>query len=186
MRIKNYMIPVVITALAVSILVSGGHPKEYIDAITRPSDNTATILLKGIKNVVVKDYFNHFGSSPDYKDFSKIDWSRDIESLLQQSGLKTANYHEADGLILLNIELATNKETELAAVNLRLSFVETLKIKRATPKYYFTGARLYNCTTWQASKTLLIHGNDLKTEVQKHVRNMVGNFCRIYIIANGI
>lgn len=186
MRTKHYILPAVITALAVSIFVSGGPPKEYIDAITRPSENTATLLLKGIKNVVVNDRFRHFGSSPDYKDFLKIDWSKDIESILQESGLETANYHEADGLILLNIELTTNKETKFVAVSLRLSFVETLKIKRAHPAYYFTGSRLYNCTTWQSSKTLILHGNDLKTEVQKHVQNMVGNFCRIYIIANGI
>lgn len=180
MRIKYYIVPAVITALAVSIFVSGRPAKEYIDAITRPSPEGAVPLLVGIKRVTIKDEVLQHGNPSDYKGLSKIEWSKEIESQLQKSGLKTVYYHDADGLIMLDIELATKKETEFVAVSLRLSFAETLKIERAHPEYYFTGSRLYNCTIWQASKTLLLHSNDLKTEVQKHVRNMVGHLCNTF------
>ena len=183
MRVKNYIILAVINVLAISMFVSGTFSTESIDAITRPSPAAAVPLLAGIKRVTVNDYVHHHGYSYEYKDLSKIDWSKNIESQLKKSGLKIINSNDADGLVSLNIELAKNKETELVAVSLRLSFAETLQIKRVPPEYYYTIGHRYNCTTWQASKTLILHMNDLNTEVQKHVRDMVGKFCRIYEIS---
>jgi hypothetical protein len=179
MRVKKYIILAVITILAISIFVSGTSSTEPIDAITRPSPEAAIPLLAGIKRVTVNDYVHHHGYSHEYKDLSKIDWSKNIESQLKKSGLKIINSNDADALVSLNIELAKNKETELVAVSLRLSFSETIKIKRVPPEYYYTIGHRYNCTTWQASKTLILHMNDLNTEVQKHVRNIVGKFCSV-------
>lgn len=178
MRVKKYIIPAAITIFTISIFVSGTSPSESIDAITRPSPEAAVPLLTGIKKITVYDYVRHHGSTYEYKDLSKIDWSKNIESQLMKSGLKIVYDDTADGLVSLNIELVKNKETELVAVSLRLSFAETIKIKRVPPEYYHTSGYRYNCTTWQASKTLILHMNDLNTEVHKHVRNIVEEFCR--------
>lgn len=183
MRMKNYIILVVIAVLSVSMFVLVRPLAATIDAITRPSDDTAVLLLTGIKNVIVVSNVHHHGDKSDYEDFSKIDWYKGIVYQLQKNGLKIANLEPADGMVVLDIHLATNKETEFVAVNLRLSFLEELKMKRIPLKTLSEWS--HPCITWQSSHTLMLHRNNLDIEVRKRVQNMVWHFCRIYREAIG-
>lgn len=180
MRVKNYMIFAVITVLAISTFVSGRFT-AFIHAVTRPSPDTAAALMIGIDEVFVYRKFHFHGDKSSYKDvyndLNKIDWREDIESQLKKSGLKIEQQEYADGLVLLDIDLAASKETEFVAVNLRLSFVEEFQLDRIPIK----GSRewRFNFTTFQSCKTLILHRNDLQNEVQNCVWNMVGDFCRV-------
>jgi len=186
MRIKNYIILAVITVLAISILVLGTSPTESVDAITRSSEDVAASPLMGIKQVWVFGQFRPHGDPSVYKDLSKIRWDKDIESQLKKSGLKIVRRepsdgivpYDADGVVLLDIELATSEATEFAAVNLNLSFVESFQLERIPIKRYREWS--HNCITWQKSKTLILHKNDLQNGIQKLVRNMGAYFCRTY------
>jgi hypothetical protein len=151
--------------------------------MARPSDDTAVVLLKGIKQVRVYHTLHFYGDKSGYEDFSKIRWDKEIENQLKENGLKIVKREAADGMVLLDIELATNKATEFVAINLRLSFVEELKIERMP-----TDLRdwPFNCITWQKTATLILNKNDLNTEVRKRVRNMGWHFCRVYLEGNDI
>jgi len=187
MRIKKYIILAVITALAISIFVLGRPPTESVDAITRSTEDIAASPLMGIKQVWVFGQFRPHGDPSGYEDLSKTSWFEGIESQLKKSGLKIVHRepadgivsYDADGVVLLDIELATSKATEFAAVNLNLSFVEGLKLERIPIKRYRELS--HNCITWQKSKALILHRNDLQNEIQKIVLNMSAYFCRTYL-----
>jgi hypothetical protein len=180
MRARNYIIFAVIIVLAITTFVSGRFT-AFIHAVTRPSPDTAAALMIGIDQVYVYRKFHLHGDRFDhketYKNLYKIDWCKDIESKLENSGLKIVQQEYADGLVLLDIDLAKSKETEFVAVNLRLSFVEVFQLDRIPIKGSHEWR--FNCTTYQSCKTLILHRNDLQNEVQNHVRDMVGNFCRV-------
>ena len=177
MRFKNYIILAVIIVLAITTFVSGRFT-AFIHAVTRPSPDTAAALLIGIDQVYVYRKFHLHGDRSDhkelYKDLYKIDWCKDIENQLKKSGLKIVQQKYADGLVLLDIDLAKSNETEFVAVNLRLSFVELFQLDRIPIKGSHEWR--FNCTTYQSCKTLILHSNDLQNEVQNSVRDMVGNF----------
>lgn len=187
MRVKNYIILAVIIVLAISMFVSGTSSTESIDAITRSSEDIAVSPLMGIKQVWVFGQFRPHGDPSGYKHLSKIRWDKDFESQLKKSGLKIVRRdpsdgivpYDADGVVLLDIELATSEATEFAAVNLNLSFVEGLQLERIPIKRYCE--RSHDCITWQKSKTLILHKNDLQNGIQKLVRNMGAYFCRTYL-----
>jgi hypothetical protein len=181
MQVKYYIIPAAITVLAISIFVSGTSLTESIDAITRPSPDTAAALMIGIDKVFVYRKFHFHGDKSGYKDVHKnlikVNWREDIENQLKKSGLKIEQQEYPDGMVLIDIDLAASKTTEFIAVNLRLSFVEGFQLDRIPIKG--SHERRFNCTTYQSCKTLILHRNELNSEVQKHVQDMVGNFCRV-------
>jgi hypothetical protein len=181
MRVKKFIILAVIVLLPISTFVSGRYT-AFIHAMTRPSPDTAAALLIGIDKVFVYRKFHLHGDRSDhkelYKDLYKIDWCKDIESQLKKSGLKIEQEEYADGLVLLDIDLAKSKATEFVAVNLRLSFVEALHLDRIPIKG--SSEWRFNFITWQSSKALILHRNDLQNEVQNSVQIMVGYFCSVF------
>ena len=178
MRVKNYIIPVATTVLAISIFVSGTSPSESIDALTRASEDTATSPLMGIKKIRLGFQVFSYGDKSVYENLPKFNWFQHTKSQMEQIGLKIVDRENADGLVLLDIQLGTNKATEFVAVNLTLSFIESFYLERLTTKR--EREMKHNAVTLQKSRTFIIHKNDLRDEVPKLVRNMFGFFCRTY------
>lgn len=179
MRVKNYLILAVITILASSIFVSGTSSTESIDALTRSSEDTATSPLMGIKKIRIGCQVFRYGDKSVYENLPKFNWFVDTESQLKKIGLKIAHREPADGLVLLDIHLATSKATEFVAVNLTLSFIESFHLERIPIKR--DGEVKHDAVTLQKSRTFIIHRNELRDEVPKLAQNMFAFFRRTYL-----
>ncbi len=179
MRVKYYIIPAAITVLAISIFVSGTSSTESIDALTRSSEDTATSPLMGIKKIRIGSQIFSYGDKSVYEDLLKFNRSEDTESEMEKIGLEIVDWGPAaDGLVLLDIQLAASKATEFVAVNLTLSFIESIHLERIPIK----GGRnvKHGVVTLQKSRTFIIHRNELRDEVPKLAQKMFAFFRRAY------
>jgi hypothetical protein len=179
MRVKNYVIPVAITVLAISIFVSGTSPSESIDALTRSSEDTATSPLMGIKKIRLGCQVLRYGDKSVYESLPKFNWFEDTESEMEKIGLEIADRGPSDGLVLLDIQLAANKATEFVAVNLTLSFIESFHLQRIPIKR--NSDVKHGAVTLQKSRTFILHRNDLRDEIPKLAQNMFAFFRRSYL-----
>jgi hypothetical protein len=179
MRVKNYIIPAVIIVLAISMFVSGTSSTESIDALTRSSEDTATSPLIRIKKIRLGCQVLRYGDKSVYESLPKFNRLEDTESKMKKIGLKIVDRGPADGLVLLDIQLATSKATEFVAVNLTLSFIESFHLERI-PIKKGSDAK-HGAVTLQKSRTFIIHRNELWDEIQKLAQNMFAFFRRAYL-----
>lgn len=180
MRVKKYIIPATITVLAISMFVSGTSSSESIDALTRSSEDTATSPLMGIKKIRLGCQVLRYGDKSVYENLPKFNWFEDTESEMEKIGLEIVDRGPAaDGLVLLDIQLAASKATEFVAVNLTLSFIESFHLERIPIK---RGRDVkHNAVTLQKSRTFIIHRNALWNEVPKLAQKMFAFFRRAHL-----
>lgn len=177
MKVKKYLcLAAAVTISACAIMFGRIGIDPDIDAITRPSDDSAVILLLGVKSVSVS-VLVHSNVRSYYEVLWRKNLSSGISKQLKEAGVDV-KYSREDAKILVDIQLATRKETEFVAANISVSFVERMPLERIPPrvvKDYPVGG-----TTWQSRLTLLLHKNEISKEVPKCLRSMVGHFCRVF------
>jgi hypothetical protein len=175
MKVKKYTCLVAAVIISMyAVVLSQGYPN--IDALTRPSDDSANILLLGIKSVWV-DTLIHSNVRSYKGGLSSIDLDDSVIKQLSKAGVVVTSDAAYDARFLVDIQLAKRKETEFVAANISVSFTERVPLERIPPR--FKGFLLWG-TTWQSRKTLILHNNEISKEVPKCLRSMVGHFCRVF------
>jgi len=173
MKVKKYLCLVAAVTISICAIVSG---RIYIDALTRPSDDSANILLLGIKSVWV-DTLIHSNVRSYNGGLSSRNLDASVIEQLNKAGVVVTSDAAYDARFLVDIQLAKRKETEFVAANISVSFFERVSLKRIQQR--FKGFPLWG-TTWQSRKTLILHNDEISEEVPKYLGYMVGHFCRIF------
>jgi hypothetical protein len=142
-----------------------------VDALTRPSEETASMLLSKVKSVWVEIEIRSNVRSY-YEQLSNENLSVDIAKQLDEYTDVVVKKRYADGDILVDIQLKGNEDTEYVAVSIAVSFAESVELERFDG-WYFTGI------TWQSRRTLLIHKSEISEEVPKNIRYLVDHLCKL-------
>ena len=181
MKMKKYLFISAAVTMSVCAVVFSRSDKS-IDAWTRPTPMAALNVLYGVKRVSVYVQIRANGSyNFDYKGvLSSNNLSGSISKQLkeQTNGVLLESDTGADGRIRAAIQITTREETEFAAANISVSFVERMPSDRIPPRVA-NDFNIYG-TTWQSRATLLVHKDEVSEEVPRCLRLLVGNFCRIF------
>lgn len=181
MKLKKYLLISAAVIMSVCAVVLSRSDKS-IDAWTRPTPMTAARVLSGVKRISVYVEIRANGSyNFDYKgELSRKNLSSSIRQQLKEetNGALLKSDTGADGRIRAEIQITTREETEFAAANISVSFVERMSKDRIEPRV----VKDFNIdgTTWQSRATLLVHKDEVSEEVEKCVRVLVGHFCWIF------
>jgi hypothetical protein len=176
MKAKKYLcITAVVTISVCAVVLSRNYP--IVDAITRPSDDTTSMLLKGINSFWVDMVVR------PTKVFSNYEISsRDLESIiskqLKEAGVVLTGPGKADVHFLAEIQTKTREGTDFVAVNISVSLNEGVPLERIHPRLF--QSYIIMGTTWQSRMTLLLHKSEISKEVPKCLRLLVGHFCHVF------
>ena len=181
MKVKKYLFISAAVTMSVCAVVLSRSDKS-IDAWTRPTPMTAARVLSGVKRVSV--YVGIRANGVSYLDYKGVLSSNNLSSSIskqlkeQTNGVLLKSDTGADGRIRAEIQITTREETEFAAANLSVSFVERMSKDRNEPRV----VKDFNIdgTTWQSRATLLVHKDELSEELENCVRVLVGQFCWIF------
>jgi hypothetical protein len=183
MKAKKYLCLATAVSISVCTVVFGRiRFDDSIDALTRPSPESALILLYGIKSISVDLEIRVNGSY--YSDYNRILshkylFTEVTKQLKEETNVVLLKSDvAADGCIWADIQLTTREETEFVAANISVSFVERMPLKRIPPRVV-SDFRFYG-TTWQSRATLLVHKDKLSEEIPKCLRLLVHRFCLIF------
>ncbi|MHC4537657.1 MAG: hypothetical protein ACYS6K_27300 [Planctomycetota bacterium] len=176
MKVKKYLFISAAVTMSICAVVLSRSDKS-IDAWTRPTPMAAIKALYGVYSVSVYVEIRANGSyDSDYKGvLSRYNLSSSIRQQLKEETNVVLLESDscADGRIWAEIQITTREETEFAAANITVSFVDRIE-SCVVKDFHLDG------TTWQSQATLLVHKDELSEEVSKCVRVLVGNFCRIF------
>ena len=181
MKVKKYLFILAAVSISVCSVVLSRIDND-IDALTRPTEGTAFKVLYGVNSVSVNVEIRANGSS--YSDDKGVLSRYNLTSSIRQQLKEQTNVvllesnTGADGRIWADIQITTREETEFAAANISVSFVERMPKDRIPPRVV-KDFNIYG-TTWQSRATLLVHKDELSEEVEKCVRVLVGHFCWIF------
>jgi hypothetical protein len=173
MKVKKYLCITAIVTISVCTVVFGlpfFTDNTIVDALTRPSEETASMLLGGVKSVWVEIEIRSNVRS-NYEQLSSKNLSTEIEKQLKEKTDVVINGSWPYCRILADIQLKGKKETEFVAADISVSFAEQVRPERFS-EYYFPGI------TWQSRKTLLIRRDEVSEEVPKHLGYLVMHLCR--------
>ena len=173
MKVKKYLCIMAVVTVSVCAIVSG---RIYIDALTRPSDDSANILLSGVKSVWA-DTLIHSNVRSYNGGLSSRDLDASVIEQLNKAGVVVTNDAAYEARFLVDIQLAKRKETEFVAANISVSFTERVPLERIQQR--LKDFPIWG-TTWQSRKTLILHNKEISEEVPKYLRYMVGHFCRVF------
>jgi hypothetical protein len=177
MKVKKYLWISAAVTISVCAVVFSRSDKS-IDAWTRPTPMTAFKALYGVNSVSL--YVEIRANGSYYSDYKKgVLSSNNLSSSIRKQLKEQTNVvllssnSSADGHIWADIQITTREETEFAAANITVSFVEQIPPK-VVNDFNIDG------TTWQSRATLLVHKDELGEEVEKCVRILGGRFCGIF------
>lgn len=175
MKVKKYLCLAAAVTISICAVVFGFSPFLFdhiiVDALTRPSEETAAMLLSGIQYVWVEIEIR--SNVPSYyEQLSSKNLSAEIAKQLEENTDILIYREYADGDILVDIQLKGRKETEFVAVSIAVSFAERVELERFD-SWYFTGI------TWQSRRTLLVHKNKIMEEVPKNLQYLVRHLCTL-------
>jgi hypothetical protein len=176
MKVKKYLFLAAAVSISIcAVVLSRGYPN--IDAITRPSPDTAVILLYGIKSIWVDVEIRANGSyCSKYKGtLSHKNLLTEVTRQLKKANVLLKSETDADGSIWVDIQITTREETQFVAANISVAFAERMPLKRKPMWPTPTVSHFYG-TTWQSRATLLVHKDKLSEEVQKCVQYLVRDF----------
>jgi hypothetical protein len=181
MKVKKYLFISAAVTMSICAVVLSRSDKS-IDAWTRPTPMTAFKALYGVNSVSVYVEIRANGSCnlDDKGVLSRYNLSSSIRKQLKEETnvVLTNSGSGADGHIRADIQITTREETEFAAANITVSFVERMPKDRIPPRV--VNDFIIDGTTWQSRATLLVRKDELSEEVEKCVRFMVGRFCWIF------
>jgi hypothetical protein len=170
MKVKKYLYLAAAVYISFCAIVFGccRYLFDYsIDALTRPTVETASFLLKDVKSVWVEIKIRSKVPSY-YEQLSNKNLSAEIEKQLDEYTDVAVKEYKADGDILVDIQLKERKETEFVAVSIAVSVANTGPERSLG---CFTGI------TWQSQKVLLVHKNKIMEEVPKNIQYLVRHLC---------
>jgi hypothetical protein len=181
MKVKKYLCLAAVATISIcSVVLSQGYPN--IDALTRPSPESASMLLYGIKRISVDveirvngAYLSKYNETISHKNFI----SEVTKQLKKNTNALLRPKYDADGCIWVDIQLTTKEETEFVAANISVSFAEHMPWKRK-PVWFQPNDTHFHGTTWQSRATLLVHKDKLSEEILKCVRLLSDRFCVIF------
>jgi hypothetical protein len=173
MKVKKYLYLAAAVSISICAVVFGFNRYLFdhsIDALTRPSEDTALCLLSTIQYVWVEVEIR--SNVPSYyEQLSSKNLSAEIAKQLEENTDILVYREYADGDILVDIQLKGRKETEFVAVSIAVSVANT-----AMKRFSFSD---YTGITWQSQKTLLVHKNKIMEEVPKDLQYLVRHLCTL-------
>jgi hypothetical protein len=176
MKVKKYLCLVAIVSISFCAVVLSRN-YHILDAITRPSDSTASMLLKGIDSFWVDMVVRPTKVFSNYEIPSE-NLTSIISKQLKEAGVPLTARAKADAQILVEIQTKTREGTDFVAVNISVSLIEGVPLERIHPKLF--QSYIIVGTTWQSRMTLLIHKSEISEEVPKCLRLLVGHFCKVF------
>ncbi|NIS51733.1 MAG: hypothetical protein GWN00_33015 [Aliifodinibius sp.] len=179
MKLKKYLcLTAAVTISFCAVVLSRNY--HILDAITRPSDSTASIMFKGIDSFRVDMVVRPSKVFSNYEIPSEKLTSIILKQL-KEAGVVVKARPKADAQILVEIQTKTREGTDFVAVNISVSLIEGVPLERIHPKLYeVSGIGIYG-TTWQSRMTLLVHKSEISEEVPKCLRLLVGHFCKVFL-----